>query len=135
MLQLLFGNFATSFMPAILAQLFFLLFLLQNCCLLLLSVAVSSMTIAKAPSATIPNIFCLLISHGYLSVQLFDCSHDTAVESTVLPGCNLATSLKGIVSRDFEVCFLIPLNSSDIATLTERVRFFLKWILCRIFNY
>jgi hypothetical protein len=24
--------------------------------------------------------------------------------------------VKGIVSRDFEVCFLIPLDSSDIAT-------------------
>jgi hypothetical protein len=34
------------------------------------------------------------------------------------------SDLKGIVSRDFEVCFLVPLDSSDIATLPERVRFF-----------
>jgi hypothetical protein len=34
--------------------------------------------------------------------------------------------LKGIVSRDFEVCFLIPLNSSDIATPSGVGSFFLK---------
>jgi hypothetical protein len=33
---------------------------------------------------------------------------------------NLNQSLKGIVSRDFEVCFLVPLDSSDIAT-SERI--------------
>jgi hypothetical protein len=27
-----------------------------------------------------------------------------------------ARALKGIVSRTFEVCFLVPLDSSDIAT-------------------
>jgi hypothetical protein len=28
----------------------------------------------------------------------------------------LHSSFKGIVSQDFEVCFLVPLDSSDIAT-------------------
>jgi hypothetical protein len=32
------------------------------------------------------------------------------------------TSFKGIVSRDFEVCFLIPLDSSGIATLFFIIR-------------
>jgi hypothetical protein len=31
-------------------------------------------------------------------------------------GQNVYLLFKGIVSRDFEVCFLIPLDSSDIAT-------------------
>jgi hypothetical protein len=32
--------------------------------------------------------------------------------------------LKGTVSRDFEVCFLVPLDSSDIATPSGAVFFF-----------
>jgi hypothetical protein len=32
--------------------------------------------------------------------------------------------LKGIVSRDFEVCFLVPLDSSDIATPSGAGSFF-----------
>jgi hypothetical protein len=36
----------------------------------------------------------------------------------------------GIVSRDFEVCFLVPLDSSDIATPSETSSFFLKSISC-----
>jgi hypothetical protein len=35
---------------------------------------------------------------------------------------------KGIVSRDFEVCFLIPLESSHIATPDGTGKFFLKSI-------
>jgi hypothetical protein len=42
---------------------------------------------------------------------------------------------KGIVSRDFVVCFLVPLDSSDIATLPEQVRFKKKLILYRIFYF
>jgi hypothetical protein len=34
--------------------------------------------------------------------------------------------LEGIVSRDFEVCFLIPLDSSDIATPDGTGSFFFK---------
>jgi hypothetical protein len=44
-------------------------------------------------------------------------------------------SLKGIVSRDFEVCFLVPLDSSDIATPSGARSFFLKSISCRIFDF
>jgi hypothetical protein len=29
---------------------------------------------------------------------------------------NVNAELKGIVSQDFEVCFLVPLDTSDIAT-------------------
>jgi hypothetical protein len=44
--------------------------------------------------------------------------------------------LKGIVSRDFEVCFLIPLDSSDIATPDGKGLFLTKKsISCRIFDY
>jgi hypothetical protein len=31
-------------------------------------------------------------------------------------GLNQTGNIKGIASRDFEVCFLVPLDSSDIAT-------------------
>jgi hypothetical protein len=34
--------------------------------------------------------------------------------------------LKGIVSRDFELCFLVPLDSSDIATPSGTVFFFVS---------
>jgi hypothetical protein len=34
--------------------------------------------------------------------------------------------VKGIVSRDFEVCFLVPLDSSDIATPSGTGSFFSK---------
>jgi hypothetical protein len=47
----------------------------------------------------------------------------------------LFVDIKGIVSRDFEVCFLVPLDSSDIDTLPERVRFKKKSISCRIFDF
>jgi hypothetical protein len=44
--------------------------------------------------------------------------------------------LKGIVSRDFKVCFLVPLDSSDIATPDRTGSFFkIKLISCRIFDY
>jgi hypothetical protein len=43
--------------------------------------------------------------------------------------------LKGIVSRDFEVCFLVQLDSSDIATHDRTGSFFLKSISCRILDY
>jgi hypothetical protein len=44
--------------------------------------------------------------------------------------------LKGIVSRDFEVCFLVPLDSSDIATPDGMGLFFkIKSISCRIFDF
>jgi hypothetical protein len=44
--------------------------------------------------------------------------------------------IKGIVSRDFEVCFLVPLDSSDIATPSGAGSFFfLKSISCRIFDF
>jgi hypothetical protein len=44
--------------------------------------------------------------------------------------------LKGIVSRDFDVCFLVPLDSSDFATPDGTGLFFkIKSISCRIFNY
>jgi hypothetical protein len=33
---------------------------------------------------------------------------------------------KGIVSRDFELCFLVPLDSSDIATPSGAGSFFLR---------
>jgi hypothetical protein len=42
---------------------------------------------------------------------------------------------KGIVSRDFEVCFFIRLDSSDIATPDGTGSVFLQSILCRIFDY
>jgi hypothetical protein len=35
-------------------------------------------------------------------------------------------NFKGIVSQDFEVCFLVPLDSSDIATPSGAGSFFLK---------
>jgi hypothetical protein len=35
-------------------------------------------------------------------------------------------NVKGIVSRDFEVCFLIPLDSSDVATPSGAGFFFFK---------
>jgi hypothetical protein len=38
--------------------------------------------------------------------------------------------IKGIVSRDFEVCFLVPLDSSDIATPSFAGSFFLKSRFC-----
>jgi hypothetical protein len=45
-------------------------------------------------------------------------------------------ALKGIVSLDFEVCFLVPLDSSDIATLAGTGSFLKrKSILCRIFDF
>jgi hypothetical protein len=44
-------------------------------------------------------------------------------------------SLKGIVSRDFKVCFLVPLDSSDIANPSGTGSFFLKSISCRIFDF
>jgi hypothetical protein len=44
--------------------------------------------------------------------------------------------LKGIVSLDFEVHFLIPLDRSDIATPDGTGSFFkIKSILCKIFDY
>jgi hypothetical protein len=47
-----------------------------------------------------------------------------------------ALLIKGIVSRDFEVCFLVPLDSSDIATPDGTGSFFkIKSILCWIFDY
>jgi hypothetical protein len=43
---------------------------------------------------------------------------------------------EGIVSRDFEVCFLVPLDSSDIATPDGMGSFLkIKSIYCRIFDY
>jgi hypothetical protein len=49
--------------------------------------------------------------------------------------CNLA-ELKGIVSRDLEVCFLLLLDSSDIATPDGTGSFFkIKSISCQIFDY
>jgi hypothetical protein len=45
-------------------------------------------------------------------------------------------TLKGIVSRDFEVCFLVPLDSSDIAIPDGTGSFLkIKSISCRIFDY
>jgi hypothetical protein len=46
--------------------------------------------------------------------------------------------IKGIVSRDFEVCFLVLFNSSDIATPTGTGSFFFvffKSISCWIFDF
>jgi hypothetical protein len=44
--------------------------------------------------------------------------------------------VKGIVSRDFEVCFLVPLDSSDIAMPDGTGSFFrIKSISCRIFDF
>jgi hypothetical protein len=46
------------------------------------------------------------------------------------------THFKGIVSQDFEVCFLVPLDSSDIATPDGTGSFFkIKLISCQIFDY
>jgi hypothetical protein len=39
---------------------------------------------------------------------------------------NLYDKIKGIVSQDFEVCFLVPLDSSDIATPSGAGSFFFK---------
>jgi hypothetical protein len=44
--------------------------------------------------------------------------------------------IKGIVSRDFEVCFLVPLDSSDIATPAGTGSLFkIKSISCQIFYF
>jgi hypothetical protein len=50
--------------------------------------------------------------------------YDATPQDQILLRQHRHDSLKGIVSRDFEVCFLVPLDSSDIDTLPERVRFF-----------
>jgi hypothetical protein len=53
-----------------------------------------------------------------------------------LIGNPYSSMFKGIVSQDFEVCFLVPLDSSDIATIAGTGSFFfLKSISCRIFDY
>jgi hypothetical protein len=50
--------------------------------------------------------------------------------------CVFFIYLKGMVSRDFEVCFLVPLDSSDIATPSGAGSFlFKKSILCQIFDF
>jgi hypothetical protein len=47
----------------------------------------------------------------------------------------LLFQLIGIVSRDFDVCFLVPLDSSDIATPAGTGSFLkIKSISCRIFD-
>jgi hypothetical protein len=40
------------------------------------------------------------------------------------PKIVMARGIKGIVSRDFEVCFLVPLDSSDIANPSGTGSFF-----------
>jgi hypothetical protein len=49
---------------------------------------------------------------------------------------NYQLEIKGIVSRDFEVCFLVLLDCSDIATPAGTGSFFkIKSISCRIFDF
>jgi hypothetical protein len=56
-------------------------------------------------------------------------NYESGLRATRIASKTMWEIFKGIVSRDFEVCFLVPLDSSDIATLPERVRF-LKKFLC-----
>jgi hypothetical protein len=54
---------------------------------------------------------------------------------SVFKHIHLGNHIKAIVSRDFMVCFLIPLDSSDIAT-PDRTGFLEKKLIsCRIFDY
>jgi hypothetical protein len=53
----------------------------------------------------------------------------------IIQSTPLIFSFKGIVSQDFEVCFFIPLDCSEIATPDGTGSFFLKSISCWIFYY
>jgi hypothetical protein len=51
---------------------------------------------------------------------------DTSEEDLKIPSNLLFVNemFKGIVSRDFKICFLVPLDSSDIATPAGTGSFF-----------